>query len=250
MPATDRPAPRTAAYGPALPPDIGPPIARLAARETTPGETAQILDALIPRLATLIGAPITGLVLYGSARTVDDPGDIDALITTDGAMRGGLWGDAGGHALDIFCEPLAAVLDGPIERWPHLARGVALYDPTGQLAPFIARIAAHRAGPGPAPSTIEAVQMPVWARRQLGRIRRRRDADPALAAMHRAGLIAALPRLYAIARHAHGTSPTDWMRHTRRTDPQLAPHLDALADATRVDAALGALIEALFPTTG
>ena len=57
-----------------------------------------------------------------------------------------------------------------------------------------------------------------------------------------------LPRLYTIARVAHGTSPTDWMRQTRRHDPTLAPHLDALADPTKIDAALYAIIEALFPS--
>ncbi len=238
--------PRIVALGPRLPPDIGPHFARLAARGPSGDARRRALDALIPRLSAIIGAPITGLVLYGSARQVDDPGDIDALITTDD-VRGGLWGDAGGHALDIFIEPLAAVLAGPAARWPHLARGAALHDPTGDLGPFLETVAAHRAGPAPAPSAIDAVQLPVWARRQLARIRRRRDADPALAAMHRAGLIAALPQLHAIARRAHGTSPTDWIRRTRRDDPTLAGHIAALADPTRVDAALGAIIEALFP---
>lgn len=239
--------PRIVALGPDLPPDIGPPIARLAARDLSNDEQTQILDGLIPRLVAIVGAPINGFVLYGSARRVDDPGDIDALITTDGTVRGGLWGDAGGHELDVFVEPLDTVLAGPVARWPHLARGVALYDPGGRLAPFIAQIAAHRAAAAPPPSPIDAVQLPVWARRQLARIRRRRHVDPALAAMHRAGLIAMLPQLHAIARGAHGTSPTDWMRHTRAHDPTLAPHLDALADAPRVDAALEAIVEVLFP---
>lgn len=238
--------PRLIALGPRLPPDIGPRFARLATRGPPSETRRRTLDALIPRLSAIIGAPVTGLVLYGSAREVDDPGDIDALITTDD-MRGGLWGDAGGYALDVFVEPLAAVLAGPAERWPHLARGVALHDPTGDLGPFIEAVAAHRAGPAPAPSAIDAVQLPVWARRQLARIRGRRDADPALAAMHRAGLIATLPRLHAIARRAHGTSPTDWIRRTRRDDPALAGHIAALADPARVDAALEAIIEALFP---
>lgn len=239
--------PRVVALGPTLPPDIGPPFARLATRPLPADERGRVLADLLPRLEAIIGARVDGLVLYGSARRVDDPGDIDALLTTDG-VKGGLWGDAGGHELDIFCEPLERVLAGPPGDWPHLARGAALYDPSGELTPFIERVAAHRAAPAPAPSPIDAVQLPVWARRQLARIRRRRDVDPALAAMHRAGLVAMLPRLWTIARHAHGTSPTDWMRQTRQTEPALAPHLDALADPLRVDAALEAIVEALFPT--
>ncbi len=248
MPPAASSGPRIVALGPNLPPDIGPPIARLAARDLTVGEQRLILDALIPRLAAIIGAAIDGFALYGSARKVDDPGDIDALITTAEPIRGGLWGDAGGHELDVFIEPLDTVLEGPVDRWPHLARGVALFDPTGRLAPFIESVAAHRAAPAPAPSAIDAVQLPVWARRQLTRIRRRSAADPALAAMHRAGLIAMLPQLHALARKAHGTSPTDWMRQTRAHDPTLAPHLAALAEPARVDAALEAIIEALFPS--
>ena len=113
------PEPRIFARGPHLPADLGLPFARLADRHSTPPEIRAAIEHLVPRLGALIGAPVDGLVIYGSARRVDDPGDIDALITVAEPVRGGLWGDAGGHELDVFVDASARLLASEPADWPH-----------------------------------------------------------------------------------------------------------------------------------
>jgi hypothetical protein len=228
------------AIGPELPAELGRALAPV--RDGDPHADSAAIVAALERVT---GVGICGVILYGShtqARATATS-DLDLLVLSPAEVTGGLWGQAAGVEIDAYVRNLGAVLEAPLEDWPHVAGGRALHDTTGRLADWLARLSALRAGSRTVVPASTRLRDRVWAARMLRRIARNAARDPALAAVQLGSLLASIPELYAQERGQWPQSISAWLADLRRDDPAVATLVDELGRSIDASGALAPLTE-------
>ena len=170
---------REAAIGPELPSALGVHLLELL-RGTDHSQPPRAVDDL--RL--LLRAPVVGLVVYGTA-SQGGPGvasDLDLLIVTGDALRGGLWGRSGELEVDAYVEPWTALSKAPPTEWSHVAGGEVLFDHTGgALRRWLSDLDAWRRRPVDPWTEVDRLRDRQWAFRVVGRVARQWRSDTAVA---------------------------------------------------------------------
>jgi predicted nucleotidyltransferase len=227
------------AIGPDLPAELGRALAPVR-----DGDPRADIAAIVAALEQATGVAICGVILYGShtqARATVTS-DLDLLVLSPAEVTGGLWGQAAGVEIDAHVRNLGVVLEA-LEDWPHVAGGRVLHDTSGQLAGWIERLNALRAGPRPAVPASTRLRDRVWSARMLRRIARNAPRDPGLAALQLGSLLGALPELHAQERGQWPQSISAWLAELRRDEPAAAALVDALGRAIDTGGALVPLTE-------
>jgi hypothetical protein len=232
-----------------LPNEIGAALLR-AADDALLGRTAGAGEVAAAALAQALGREVDGVLLYGSrARGAATPtSDVDALVFASGEGRGGLRGTSAGVDLDIEVVPASSTATLDPAAWFHVAPGVPLYDPTGAVAAFLARVEQHRAR-GPAPMKADEIsRYRVWAPRMCVRIARNIATDPALAAYQSAWLLTTLLDLYFQIRALWTRSAKESLQYWADYDPPYRKLWDEYASAREPPTQL-AILERLTEAT-
>jgi hypothetical protein len=179
-------------------------------------------------LATQLGAPVRGLLLYGSLATGrwTPASDIDALLFLDAPGPKGLWGRSGRTDLDLHCVSPAS----DPATYKHVATGRVLHDPDGRVAAFLAAARAAAAAPTPPLDDATLARERTWVARMLRRIRQ--AEDPALRVVYEAELVTQLRELACSTRALPGRGAPATVAWLRAELPDAAAALERWA-ATR-----------------
>lgn len=240
---------RDIALGPALPERLG----RAVRAAIAPGASSEAVEALVRVLAMTLGVPIATILHYGtSRRDMASAADVDILVLTPDAARGGAWGRAGTVELDLHVAPLDTTLADDPEAWSHVADGTVLFDRTGgRIEAWLQSL--------PEPGSVldtdpwgpsGRLRDYVWAHRMIMRAERLIATDPIGAALCEATLLAAVPELYAQTVGRRMTSLTRWRRALRTTAPDLDAALAAYVaktDRGPDPQGLRAVLDAIWP---
>lgn len=228
------------AIGPDLPAELGRALAPVR-----DGDPRADIAALVAALEQATGVAICGVILYGShtQACATTTSDLDLLALSPAEVTGGLWGQAAGVEIDAHVRNLGAVLEAPLEDWPHVAGGRVLHDTSGRLAGWLEQLNALRAGPRPAVPSSTRLRDRVWSARMLRRIARSAPRDPGLAALQFGSLLGSIPELHAQERGQWPRSISAWLAELRRDEPVAAALVDALGRALDTSGVLAPLTE-------
>jgi hypothetical protein len=247
--AAPRATPIDVAIGPLLPASLGDAIAAAIA----PGASETAISAMHMALQTTMGVSLVAVIHYGTSKDSHmDTADIDLLALASNNARGGVWGKAGPHAIDLHLACAETVLaDDPLQ-WSHVAGGQVLFDTTRrQITAWMARLADLELQAGRLWSASDKLRDYVWAYRMVDRIERRRHRDPVAATLYEAALLSTLAELQAQASGHLPTSLTRWCKNLSTSAPALSEMLEVYVEqhARRPDPdGLRRILAAIWPT--
>lgn len=212
---------------------------------------------LVAALAQLVGADISGLIVYGSMAQKILPAqlgtsDVDLLVVTDTGATGGVFGTSVDVQVDLHVQTRLTTLADAPANWVY-ADGRVLWDARPpELETWLEDLRAWKLQHLKRWSAAERLKHRVWADRLVERIQQLSDSDTVQSALHASRLIAAIPEFHARLRGVPTTSMSKWWRELPDADPAFADQMKSClsgAGILRDSRRLGDIVAFLFASS-